>query len=216
MAAQRPDVLVRPLDIGVPAELDKVLAIYQEAIPARERKPPAAIAAMAGRQDYLIELALIAGQVVGFSISCLLQLQPLRLLEYMAVLRAERKGGVGSALFEHLAQVVFRESGTLILEVDSDHDPAPDLDVRRARKAFYRRHGCREIEGLRYRLPSLAAGPDPIMDLMLLRRPMPASVPKAEALGWLQSLYREVYSVPSNDPRIGGMLEGLPGDLPLV
>jgi GNAT superfamily N-acetyltransferase len=216
MAAQRPDVQVRPLDAAVPAELENVLAIYEEAIPARERKPPAAIAAMARRQDYLIELALIAGQVVGFSISCLLQRQPLRLLEYMAVLRAQRKGGVGSALFEHLAEAVFLESGTLILEVDSDHTPARDLDVRRARKAFYRRHGCREIEGLRYRLPSLAAGPDPIMDLMLLRRPMPASAPKAEVQDWLESLYSEVYSMPSNDPRIGGMLEGLPGALRLV
>jgi hypothetical protein len=99
----------------------------------------------------------------------------------------------------------------LLLEVDSDREPAADRELRTRRKAFYRRLGCKVLEGLEYVLPLPGQGRVPAMDLLVDSGGEPIdSVPKPLVTTWLREIYTQVYSCPVDDPRLLGMIASLP------
>ena len=64
-----------------------------------------------------------------------------------------------------------------------------------------------KIAGLRYLMPLRGVGPVPEMVLMIYRaaprqRPWPAAISQR----WLRTIYRDVYHVSPDDPRIAQML----------
>ncbi|MFZ4603912.1 MAG: GNAT family N-acetyltransferase [Caulobacterales bacterium] len=184
---------------------EPVSEIYEQALPARERKPRAAFAALLDRPDYRLIGMVDDGAAVGFALVYLGA--DIALLEYMATHEALRGRGLGA----ELCQAVQALAGArpILIEVDSDRDhAAPDLDVRRRRKAFYRRCGAREISGLAYQLPLPGLGAAPAMDLMLLNGP--PTIAKADLALWLAAIYADVYGQSPVDPRIAAMLDGLP------
>jgi GNAT superfamily N-acetyltransferase len=210
------DLRIRPADPSQAGELDQLLAIYREAIPVKERKTPEQVAEMAARPDYQVLAGFVGDELVAFSIAYAAADEPWSLFEYLGVSRPFRGRGLGAALFRRVVASDAVRGRTLLLEVDSEWTGAADIAVRRARKAFYRREGCREIEGLRYRLPLASSGPDPIMDLMVFAEPAPVSIRKAELAGWLSGVYRQVYATAADDPRVAQMLESLPEDVRLI
>jgi GNAT superfamily N-acetyltransferase len=182
-------------------EFDQAMAIYREAIPASERKPEAALRALAAEPRCAVALAVEGEAVIGFAILTRLEGVPIALLEYMAV-RADRRGrGVGAALFGFLKEGL-GPGATLVIEVEAETgDPAAD-PLRSARKAFYRRLGAHKIEGLDYILP---LGDDPPPLHLLSTGPAPAA---AGLRPWLRALYVEIYGQSPEDPRIEAMLRG--------
>ena len=103
----------------------------------------------------------------------------------------------------------------VLLEVDSDREDSSDRALRTRRERFYRRLGCLRLAGLRYLMPLAGEGAPPEMDLLVypaepLGRPARSEVPRSEVKRWLETIYRDVYHCPPDDPRLAQMVAGLP------
>jgi ribosomal protein S18 acetylase RimI-like enzyme len=200
------------IDAATPADLDALIALYEAAFLASERKPSAVVRAMASDPAYRVGVARQGGAVVGFAILFRFPGGGLALLEYMAVDPEHRAQGIGEALFRDAVSGL--DAGvTLTVEVEADAAPHPDQADRARRKAFYRRLGCLEVEGLDYRVP-LPGGPPP-MNLMVWR-PTATEVVGVKLRDWLGRLYRDGYGVGDHDPRFTAMTAGLPARARLI
>ena len=164
---------------------------------------------MPGDPRYRFRVAEADGVVAGFAIA-FAALEDLWLLEYMAVSPERRNGGLGARLFA----AVRPERGVLLVETESEREACPERELRVRRKTFYRRLGCREVEGLDYLLPLPGDGPPPLIDILAL------GAGEAVALGtlraWLTAVYVGAYDCTSDDARIGRMLAPLPDPVRLA
>jgi GNAT superfamily N-acetyltransferase len=111
--------------------------------PRTELKPLGSMLRLMDREDYQPLLALENGQAVGYAVLWLTQDGQGGLLEYFAVLRGKRGGGIGGRVLAALAQ----RCGQLFGEAEAPDsaDPAEN-DLRRRRIAFYQRHGFRLLD----------------------------------------------------------------------
>jgi GNAT superfamily N-acetyltransferase len=204
------DILIRPP--VEPGEFLDLIGIYEEAIPASERKSRQQVESMACDPGYRFLGAFLAGRLIGFAIVYRFRGERLSLLEYMAVDSGHRKRGIGGQLFN--AALALADTATpLLLEVESDREPSEDRAQRVKRKRFYRRLGCREIAGLTYLQP-MGDRPPPMN--LLLHDARRESLDRATILQWLILLYREVYGRPRSDPRIAIMAGSLPEEIALI
>lgn len=211
-------ILFEPLAVADRRSFEDLYRIYRESIPVPEQKPRAQLAALAGRPDYRILLVRKDGAVIGFSVLFLASDERFCLLEYMAIDAAHRGGGAGAALFRQsvAAGAAARGEVTVLLEVDAVRSAAPDRELCEKRQRFYRRLGCRRVEGLAYHLPLPAAAPPPEMDLMVHLPPGLQQIEKPRLKTWLEIIYQQVYSCPPDDPRIGRMMQSVADPVRLV
>lgn len=186
---------------------DELYAIYSNAIPASGQKSKPELSAMVSRPDYRFLLAQEGPAVVGFSISFVPADEPFCLLEYMAIRERCRNRGLGRRLFQETANLVQKEC--ILVEVDSDREPSADKETRKRRLNFYRRLGCRRVEGCFYILPLHGKSPPPEMDLLIHTADTTATIPKVKLRQWLEVIYVHVYRCAKGDPRIAEMLEGV-------
>jgi hypothetical protein len=201
------------LDSASGRRFEELYAIYESSLAARERKKRAEVEALIGRAGYRV-LALESDEhVIAFSMLFVSRAGGIALLEYMATDAAHRNAGLGAEIFERsLAHV---DALPLLVEVDSDREPAPDRAIRARRKRFYRRCGCLSIEGLEYRLPLAGRGAPPQMDLLIHPNGRPLQLSKRRLREWLEAVFVEVYGQRPDDPRIAGMIEPLRDPIPL-
>jgi hypothetical protein len=96
----------------------------------------------------------------------------------------------------------------ILVEVEAVGPAGPDLEDRERRVAFYRRLGCRRVEGLNYMLPLVAEGTPPPLNLFVggFKGPTVRSTSLRE---WLTDIYVGAYDCPANDRRLDLMLGGL-------
>ena len=197
---------------------EALYAIYCESIALREQKSKADLAAMVSKATHRLLLAQDDNGVVGFSIVFVAGSESFGLLEYMAVDKSHRGGGVGSELFEQTIGAVHRSNGAMpiLLEVDSDREPSPDQVQRRRRQNFYRRLGCRRIAGCAYILPLPGENAPPEMDLFVYVPEPAPTIRRGELEGWLKLIYRDVYGCSADDRRIASMLDGVSDPIDLA
>ena len=197
-------------------EFDALLRIYTEAHPDSERKTFAALRRMIECPEYFF-LIMTAGASVGaFSISMCFRNSEAALLEYIAVAAENRNRGIGRLLFRQTAEFEDIAERYLLVEVDSDNQACSDYKDRLRRKNFYRRLGCREIEGLSYIMPRVSSAMPPPMDMLIYSEDPPSSIARSRLRSWLQDCYSQVYQVPVDDSRIDLMLEHLPEEVRLI
>jgi len=201
--------IISPSDPAFQALLD----IYTEAHPASERKSTEALHRMIARPSYLFLVTSERGSVVGLTISACLAGCDACLLEYMAV-KAECRGrGIGARMFSELAARPELSGRFLMLEVDSDKPPEPDVQERTRRKNFYRRLGCKEVRGFAYKMPAVSAPAPPPMEIMLYRKPLPESIEVAVFRSWIECCYEQIYGVSGSSADIDLMFHKLDGSL---
>ncbi len=188
-------------------EFDALLRIYTEALPASERKSAEALARMIERPEYFFLVAIEDGAVVGFAIAIAFVDSDAALLEYLAVDRERRGTGIGQSLFRATTAWPELCRRSLLVEVESE--------AARAKK-FYRQLEARQIEGLAYRMPPVSSAEPPAMDMLVCREGLPDALEKDRVRAWLAQCYGQVYGVREDDPRIGAMLNGLPGTIRLI
>lgn len=198
--------------------LEELYHIYEQSLPQRERRPKAEIFAAAARSDYRVLLVKRDRVVIGFSMIFLPPEQGFGLVEYMAVRSADRSAGIGGELFRRTIQIALASRGGIpvLVEVDSDRQRSSDQPLRRRRQQFYRRLGCRRVDGLSYLLPLPGEGPAPEMDLFVC---LPANAPpirKSLLAHWLAVVYERVYHCSPDDPRLREMLESVADPVVLV
>lgn len=193
-----------------------LLSIYEEALPASERKSSAKLAAMVERSDYSILTASINNSVVAFSISLRFANSDGSLLEYMAVETHLRGRGIGQRLFRGTVMLDELADRYLLIEVDSDKRPGDSQLKNARRKSFYKKLGCREIEHLAYVMPPVASSAPPPMNLLVYRRFLPSVIEKTRLRSWLSECYSQVYGASANSPVIESMLSDLPDGIRLI
>jgi ribosomal protein S18 acetylase RimI-like enzyme len=206
----------RKITTATDPAFQELLRIYMEAHPASERKSAELLSRMLERPNYLFLVAIEKGVVIGFSITLCFSGCDACLLEYMAVDANRRNHGVGQFLFTEVTKRPELSGRFLLMEVDSDKKPTEDSVDRRRRKNFYRRLGCKEIEGLNYLMPQISVVTPPDMAILAFNKSMPASIELPMLRQWLQCCYVEVYGQGPNDPRIEHMLEKLPQNPRLI
>ena len=200
---------------GEPA-FDGLLRIYTAAHAANSRKSIDTLRKMIERPEYLFLAVEDSDIVVGFAIAIAFAGSGAALLEYIAVDERRRGRGIGRLLFSAIAGWPEVRERFLLIEVDSLRDPATDPTDHARREAFYRRLGCRQIEGLAYTMPPVSNALPPAMDMLVYRNPLPGSIENSQLRRWLQACYEEVYGVAKNDPRIDAMVQQLPETIRLV
>lgn len=191
----------------------QLYAIYAASIAAREQKGEAWLAAMIGSPAYRFLVSKADGVVRGFSILFVPADEGFALLEYMAVAPGERNHGLGAELFRRTVERAVSPDGRrlpVLLEIDSDREASSDRAIRTRREGFYRRLGCLRIAGLRYLMPLAGEGPPPEMDLFVHAPEPGGGIARADLRRWLETVYRDVYRCPPDDPRIAQMLAALP------
>jgi GNAT superfamily N-acetyltransferase len=191
----------------------QLYAIYAASIAAREQKREGWIAAMIGAAEYRVWVAKAGGLVRGFSILFVPASRGFALLEYMAVAPDQRNQGLGAELFRRTVEHAVTPEGRklpVLLEIDSDREPSSDQATRARRKRFYRRLGCLRIAGLHYVMPLEGEGSPPEMDLLVYSAEPLGRLGRSDLARWLETVYRDVYHCPPNDPRLAQMVAGLP------
>ena len=196
-------------DVGA---FERALAIYREAIEPSEQRPEAELWSALGRSDYLILAALRGQSVVGLAIAFLPQAEDFWLLEYVAMAPSERGQGSGERLVREASIAARARIG--LVEVDEPHGSSETIAVRRLR--FYRRLGYRQIEALGYLLPLRTHGVPPPMFMLAFTPNVVAGIPARTIERWLRVIYVEVYGQRPDDPRIAGMVAGMPPSAALV
>lgn len=206
------------LDPADPSSFEQLFAIYEQSLAPREQKPRADLLAAVSRPDYRVLLALHGPTVVGFSMLFIAADRGVSLVEYMAVHPDHRSSGIGGALFRRTVQLAVDASGNLpvLLEVDSDREASADQLLRRRRLHFYRRLGCRGIDGLSYILPLPGDGPPPEMHLLVWHPEPAAPIGRPELRDWLSVVYERVYDCRPDDSRIHEMLQSVADPVAIV
>ena len=197
-------------------EFAALYRIYSEAHPPSERKGHGTLSAMIARPEYFFLVVIDDEAVVGFSIANCFVDSDAALLEYMAIDSRHRGRGLGGFVFGETVGFLNLSERFILIEIDSDKAPSADQDQHSRRKAFYRRLGCREIEGLSFIMPRVAEAQPPAMELMVYRRELPASIAKSRIRNWLENCYIQVYQKPRDDRRISAMIDELPVEVRLL
>jgi GNAT superfamily N-acetyltransferase len=209
--SDRAELRIRAVtDPGDPI-LDGALAIYEDSIPANERKPTDALRALASSPDHLILVASRGDTALGFLL--LFIGESAALLEYLAVAAAARGGGIGALLFDRARREAAPRA--LLVEVEADLEGGEDQAMQVRRLGFYSRLGCRRVEGLDYVSPLSPPSETPPMYLLVLGLEQ-ASVPRATVETWLREMYARVYGQDEDDSRVAFMLGSLPSAAALV
>ncbi|MGA3159977.1 MAG: GNAT family N-acetyltransferase [Terracidiphilus sp.] len=209
-------VKIQRIQSGIDPVFAELVRIYIESHPESERKPASLLSSMIMRPEYLFLVAIQDKLVVGFSITLCFLKSDAALLEYMAVAPNRRGQGIGQNLFKETVKFEKASERFILAEVDSDKRQMADITDRTRRKNFYRRLGCREIDGLSYIMPPVSNSKPPAMDLLVYRRELPKTVEKKHLRAWLESCYIQVYGMTASDSRIDRMLRNLPKHLRLI
>ena len=200
-----------PLVSSVDASFDAMYRIYEESIPASERKQKTQISAMTVNPEYKILLLKRDNNVIGFSILFTPTNEMFCLLEYMAIQESHRCMGLGEKFFLKTFKNNVSNGGSTIglLEVDSERKQSADQKNALRRQQFYRRVGCLRIDGLSYVMPLVGGGTPPQMDILVYIPSQSPTIEKHQFKCWLEVIYSKVYGCSHNDPRIAQMIAPL-------
>lgn len=166
-------------------EARQVLALYEDAFPADERRPYVSVS------DFLDFLDAKQGKFAVVSIHCngrfagfisFWRFDRYVYIEHFATLPQLRGQGVGGAALQQFFDTVGND---VVLEAE-----LPDNDIARRRIGFYRRHGFNVATGFRYFQPPYAEGLESVEMLVMARGDV-----KIESMDDLSPILREVYGV---------------------
>ena len=124
-------------------ELKDLEALYMEAFPKAERKPMGLLLEKAGKG--LMELINIEeedGTFLGLAI--MIYFRDIAHLDYFAIARQHRGGGVGSQALQML-KARFHDK-RFFLEIETPCSDAPNVEQRKRRQEFYRRNGMVQLD----------------------------------------------------------------------
>ncbi|HOY77067.1 MAG TPA: GNAT family N-acetyltransferase [Hyphomonadaceae bacterium] len=205
------EILIQPLMAGDEASFAQAFAVYHDAIELSEQRTQANLRKLLLRPDYRFFVAKIDDRIVGMSVAYVPTQDHFWLFEYAAVAPEARGANIGAQMF--LASRAIAGPGRFgLVEVDADRG-SPE-QARRLR--FYKRLGCRRIDGLEYQLPLEDNGKPPEMWLLALAAEGFDALDVNIIERWLRTIYEDVYAQRLDDARLAQMIDPLPDDVKLV
>jgi GNAT superfamily N-acetyltransferase len=196
-------------------EFNDAMEIYTEAFPASERHSLAVISQRV--RDGLSKL------YVGTSngeISFLALLWPLKttefiLLDYIATKANQRGKGIASAFLMQLREKLRNTNNYLIIEVENSKF-GDKREEKEKRVTFYKRHGAKELEGIRYLLPPLDGTTPTEMILMIFPEYRSEDLDGAALKKVIVQIYRELYDRSDDDALLGTFVHDIGGRIKLI
>ena len=161
----------------------------------------------------MADILLEDHEPLGLSFASVLAEAPALYLQFLAVRRDLRGGGLGRVLWDRAVLARAADTGApgIVLEVEDPDVAAADAERRQAlrRIVFYERLGASLLPVTGYRVPR-ADGPGELA-LRLMWAPAPGGPPGPPALRRLvMALYGEGYGLPAGHP----LVVATEGDLP--
>jgi hypothetical protein len=191
-----------------PSQLRLVEDIYLDSFPADERMPFEEIVSDVWESRRIAYVALDEDTVLGFTSSFILKSVNVLYLEYMAINRSQRGGGLGSELWHHLrvdARTNHGGMSGIILEVEDPDEPdiGPDeVAQRRRRIGFYTGRSASTLPVADYRVPCLQGEGDRPMLLMWASTGRPTPTGRDHLVELVRALYLEGYDLPPSHPLV--------------
>jgi GNAT superfamily N-acetyltransferase len=189
----------------------QVQAIYERTFSPEELVPFAELRTSIREGGRLLYVARAGTQALGFATLVPVHARPdIYLLEYLAVERAARNGGIGSRLLAAIATgLAGRGVAGFVIEIkppEPDFATPPTMNQRRL--GFYRRNGADLVlKAPGYRMPNLV-GPGS-MPLRLLWRPLDERYPELSGdllRECIAGIFSASYSRPTGDPLLQSIL----------
>ncbi len=201
------DTLTRLTELD-PRQVTQLVAIYEDSFPPEERTD------LANHLDWIADgsrwlyAALRDDTVIGFALFVPHVALNIHLLEFLAVSRTARNGGLGGILLDHVAQKI---DGDIILEVESDDEGDKAERVMRQRRiGFYQRHGAKLITAVPYYSIPRSDGLGTIAMKLMWLSPRGADIPRAKALReCVIGIYLKSYGLDPRDLLIAQIVNGI-------
>src|ERR1041384_3755060 len=183
-------------------EFREAMEIYTEAFPANERHSEPVIAERV--RNGLSKLYVTSSDD---EITFLAMLWPLKttefiLLDYMATKARHRAKGIASAFMTELGKNLRNAKKYLIIEVE-DPKFGDRQKEKEKRVTFYKRHGAKVLEGVRYLLPPLDGSTPTEMILMVFPDHSGKEIDGAVIKSVILQIYRELYDRQEDDALLG-------------
>jgi GNAT superfamily N-acetyltransferase len=195
-------------------EFKQAMEIYLEAFPANERHPLATIVDRVNRELSRLYVASSNGEIVFLALLWPLKETDFVLLDYIATKANHRGQGIASAFLTTLRDELISTRKHLILEVE--HPQFGDPKEKERRVAFYKRHGARELEGVRYLLPPLDGTTPTEMILMIFPEYSDEKISGALVKNLITQMYREVYDRQRDDELLNTFINQIGDTIKLV
>jgi len=189
-------------------EFREAMEIYTEAFPANERHSEQLIGQRV--RDGLSKLYVASSDD---EITFLAMLWPLEttefiLLDYMATKATHRAKGIASAFMTELGKKLRNTRKYLIIEVE-DPKFGDRQNEKEKRVKFYKRHGAKVLEGVRYLLPPLDGTVPTEMLLMMFPEHTGKEIGGALIKGVISQIYRDLYHRHEDDALLGAFIHDI-------
>lgn len=183
-------------------EFSEAMEIYAEAFPANERHPAPLIAERV--RDGLSKLYVASSddEITFIALLWPLKTTEFLLLDYMATKATHRGKGIASAFLTELAKKLSNSGQYLVMEVE-DPKVGDRQNEKEKRVTFYKRHGAKVLEGVRYLLPPLDGTIPTEMILMMFPEHSGKEIGGPLIKSVIFQIYRELYNRQEDDALLG-------------
>jgi len=196
-------------------EFKEAMELYLAAFPASERHPVEVIAERVNRGLSRLYVGAAAGEVVFLALLWPLKNTDFILLDYIATKDTYRGKGIASAFLEEMRAKLEGTKKYLVLEVESPGAEGGRAE-REKRISFYRRHGARQLKGVRYALPPLHGDTPTEMIFMLFPGHPDGRMDGTTVKKLIVQIYQELYGRGADDPLLLSFIGDVGGEVELV
>ena len=196
------------------SEFQQAMEIYLEAFPANERHPLATIVDRVNQGLSRLYVTSSHGEIAFLALLWPLKETDFVLLDYMATKANHRGQGIASAFLTTLRDELINTGKHLILEVENPQFGDPQEKERRV--AFYKRHGARELEDVKYLLPPLDGTTPTEMILMIFPEYSDEKISGALVKNLIMRMYRELYNRKEDDALLGTFVNHIGDTIKLI
>ena len=195
-------------------EFQEAMEIYREAFPANERHSVPTIVERVNRGLNQLYVASVDDEIAFLALLWPLKGTNFILLDYIATKATHRGKGIASAFLMTLRSQLINTEKHLIVEVENPRFGDPTQKERRVK--FYKRHGAKELEGVRYLLPPLDGSTPTEMLLMIFPEYKGEEISGATIKNVIIQIYRELYSRQEDDALLGTFVHDIANTIKLV
>jgi GNAT superfamily N-acetyltransferase len=195
-------------------EFQQAMEIYREAFPANERHSLSTIVERINRGLNRLYVASLNDEIAFLALLWPLKETEFILLDYIATKANHRGKGIASAFLTKLRDQLINTRQHLILEVENPRFGDPTEKERRI--TFYKRHGAKELEGVRYLLPPLDGSSPTEMILMIFPEYSDEKISGTLVKNLIIQMYQELYNRQRDDDLLNTFVNQIGDTIKLI
>lgn len=184
--------------------LKQCFDIYLNYFPPQEiRSLEKTISMIQKDNNYHVIVALQDEKVIGFSFLYLFSSLKFGVLDYIAAIKEFQGKGIGTGIFNfsfHVLGSKIPDGIGLLMEIQKDNvQNSNENEIRKRRIKFYKKLGCKFLNGINYLLPSQIGRNPEEMYLMIKPITNINSLSRNEVSKFVDAIYSKIYFYNSND-----------------